>query len=107
MDTGNIFSDVPADMLDEDVSELLVGSASRVERIVSRGHASPPEGWYDQDEHEWVLLLSGGAEVEFADGETVMLTPGDWVNIPAGTRHRVLWTDEDRDSVWLAVFYRS
>jgi cupin 2 domain-containing protein len=30
---------------------------------------------------------------------------GDYVEIPAHTRHRVEWTDPDEDTVWLAVYY--
>ena len=28
------------------------------------------------------------------------LNPGDFVNIPAHTRHRVEWTDEKQSTVW-------
>jgi len=30
---------------------------------------------------------------------------GDFVNIPAHTKHRVEWTALDEPTVWLAVFY--
>jgi cupin 2 domain-containing protein len=40
----------------------------RIERILSRGHASPESGWYDQDEHEWVIALRGRGRLEFDDG---------------------------------------
>ncbi len=106
MHSGNLFSDIPAELPDEHIKPLLAGGAFRVERIVSRGHTSPDGYWYDQDEHEWVLLLSGGAELEFDEGPaSVVLTPGDYLHIPAGARHRVVWTDEERETVWLAVFH--
>jgi cupin 2 domain-containing protein len=54
-----------------------------------------------------VLVLSGAARLGFADGETVALGPGDWVDIAPHRRHRVEWTDPDAPTVWLAVFYRS
>ena len=79
----------------------------RIERIVSRGHASPPDFWYDQDWHEFVLLMSGRARLELADGAPVVeLEPGDWLDIKAHVRHRVDWTDPEQDTVWLAVHYR-
>jgi cupin 2 domain-containing protein len=31
------------------------------------------------------------------------LKPGDFVNIPAHTKHRVDWTTPDEPTVWLAV----
>jgi cupin 2 domain-containing protein len=54
-----------------------------------------------------VALLSGAARIQFADGDrTVILAPGDSLTIPAHVRHRVEWTDPERASVWLAVFFR-
>ena len=78
----------------------------RIERIVSTGQASPPGFWYDQDEHEWVLLLAGGAGLLF-EGEASprRLEPGDQVLIPAHVKHRVEWTADDEHTIWLAVFY--
>jgi cupin 2 domain-containing protein len=34
------------------------------------------------------------------------LKPGDYVHIPAHTKHRVLWTDALEPTIWLAVHYR-
>lgn len=95
---------VPAAELTE---VLLEQGAVRIERIVSRGSASPPDFWYDQSEGEWIVLLSGAARVRFeADGRVVSLVPGDFVEIPAHSRHRVDWTEPDVDTVWLAVFWK-
>jgi cupin 2 domain-containing protein len=90
-------------------SELLAGGdAVRIERIVSRGQASPAGFWYDQDEAEFVVLLTGAARLRFADDDQlVALGPGDWVDIAPHRRHRVEWTDPDTPTVWLAVFYRN
>jgi cupin 2 domain-containing protein len=73
-----------------------------VERIVSTGQASPP-GLVAQHRDEWVVLLDGEAELRYEDGEALRLGPGDYVLIPAGTRHRVEWTRADPPCVWLAV----
>jgi len=83
--------------------EILAGppDGARVERIVSRGEASPPDFWYDQDDDEWVLLAAGTATVAFED-RRVRLRAGDWLFIPARCRHRVASTS--KDAVWLAVF---
>ena len=91
----------------EELTDVLVESSSvRIERIVSTGQASPPGYWYDQPEDEWVVLLSGSASLEFdGDSDDVPLKPGDYLNIPAHTRHRVAWTNPDEPTVWLAVFY--
>jgi len=43
--TGNIFSDIPSNLPDEQITPLLMTSSLRIERIVSHGHASPPDFW--------------------------------------------------------------
>ncbi|MEO1086349.1 MAG: cupin domain-containing protein [Acidobacteriota bacterium] len=93
---------------EERVDVLVQNGHLRIERIVSTGQASPPGFWYDQDEHEWVLLLSGEAALRFEHRESVLrLGPGDHVDIPAHERHRVEWTADDEPTIWLAVFYKS
>ena len=63
-------------------TRLLAGGAFRLERIVSTGQSSPPGFWYDQEDGEWVALLSGAAELQFEDeGEPRRLAPGDWLHI--------------------------
>lgn len=104
---GNIFSAMPAAMPDEHLSVLLERPAARLERIVSRGHASPEGFWYDQPADEWVCLLSGRATLRFDDGRMLDLTPGDYLLIPAHCRHRVQATSPDEDSVWLALHVES
>jgi cupin 2 domain-containing protein len=90
----------------EHFEELLVRSGFRVERIVSTGQASPPDFWYDQNVAEWVVLLSGAAELQFEDEATPRkLAPGDWIDIPAHRRHRINWTDPSQPSIWLAIHY--
>lgn len=104
--TGNLFAGIPA-TLDAELLDTLVATATvRIERIVSRGHASPESGWYDQDENELVVVLHGRGRLLFDDGTEAALAAGDWIDIPAHRRHRVAWTDPDADTVWLAVFYR-
>ena len=100
-----LWKSLPHELPDEMVTFLAGNRRLRIERIVSTGHVSPPEFWYDQAEHEWVAVLRGAAELEFEDGERVPLTPGDALLIPAGKRHRVRWTSSSEPTVWLAVFF--
>lgn len=100
----NLLADLPTSLPDELVTTLLEASHVRIERIVSHGHASPDGFWYDQDQHEWVVVLKGAARLRF-DDRTIELRPGDAVNIPAHQKHRVEWTVPDEPTVWLAVFY--
>ena len=102
----NLYSDVPHDLAEEQVDVLVGDRDVRIERIVSTGQTTPPGEWYDQTEHEWVVLLSGGAKILFEGCATPMeMEPGDWINIPAHRRHRVEWTDPAQATVWLAVHY--
>ena len=103
--TTNLFTDLPANLPDELLTTLLKAANIRIERMVSHGHVSPEGFWYDQDEHEWVIVLQGAARLRFEDS-VVELKPGDFVNIPAHRKHRVEWTTPDEPTIWLAVFYK-
>jgi cupin 2 domain-containing protein len=101
----NLFHHIPREPPAELFTDLLRTDHFHVERIVSAGHASPAGGWYDQAGQEWVLVLAGAARLEFADGASVELGAGDYLNIPAHRKHRVAWTDPSRPTVWLAIHY--
>ncbi|GGB95782.1 cupin [Marinobacterium zhoushanense] len=101
----NLLRGLP-DAANGEVFERLAGvNGVMIERIVSQGQSSPESGWYDQPNHEWVMLLEGAARLAFEDGSEVELAPGDALDIPAHTCHRVSWTVPDRPTVWLAVHY--
>lgn len=90
----------------EQVDDLLSRPGLRIERIVSSGQASPEGFWYDQDEAEWVLLLSGSAGLRLEhEADARVLRAGDYLEIPAHCRHRVEWTEPGVSTVWLALFY--
>ena len=104
----NLFQDIPERLDEELVERLIAPDSFRIERIVSRGHASLPDSWYDQNEHEWVAVLTGRAQLQIEGQEQlVTLGPGDTYNLPAHTKHRVAWTEPNQDTIWLAVFWRS
>jgi cupin 2 domain-containing protein len=108
MKSNNLFENLPDELPDELVEVLAEGQGSlRIERIVSRGHASPEGFWYDQESAEWVLLLQGSARLRF-EGETeaVELRVGDWLEIAPHRRHRVEATSADETTLWLAVHWR-
>lgn len=101
----SIFSTIPADLPVELETLLLSGRQFRLKRIVSRGHSTPPGEWYDQEQAEWVMLLSGSARLEYEDGQQLTLTPGDHLTISPHCRHRVAWTDPEVNCVWLALYF--
>lgn len=97
---------MPPDLQKEHLLTILKHENVRIERIVSKGHASPEKDWYDQDENEWVIVLEGAATILFEPDKEIALKAGDYLNIPAHTRHKVTWTRADTETVWLAVFYK-
>ncbi len=106
MNHGNLFTGIAAQLPDELVQTLATGKGTRIERIVSRGHCSAPGFWYDQAGNEWVLVVKGAARLRFEKDERVVhLNAGDYVNILAHERHRVEWTAEETETIWLAIFY--
>ncbi len=102
---SNLFDFLPDTFEEEIFTDLLKHEQVRIERIVSKGHTSPPKGWYDQDENEWVIVLKGSGIILFENGTQIRLDMGDYLNIPAHSRHKVKWTDPHDITVWLAVFY--
>jgi len=100
----NIFADIP-EQLPEELFECIIKKDNiRIERIISNGHVTPAGQWYDQTGDEWVILLQGQATLLFEENQRlVRLAPGDYLLIPAHTRHRVEWTLPDFDTIWLAV----
>ncbi|MEZ6093728.1 MAG: cupin domain-containing protein [Pirellulaceae bacterium] len=102
---GNLFSGLNSSATEELTSVLTQSANVRIERIVSTGQASAEGFWYDQSEHEWVAVLEGEAIIEFENGDSKTMKPGDFIQIPKHCRHRVAWTTPNKPTVWLAVFF--
>lgn len=100
---ASLFADIPQQLPDELCQTLLQNPTVRIERILSKGHSSPEQGWYDQEQSEWVLLLQGQAKLSFADGSAIEMSAGDYLLLPAHCKHRVDWTSRDPVCVWLAI----
>lgn len=108
---ANLFDQIPAHLPEEQFETLLNASSVRIERIVSQGHTTPENDWYDQNESEWILLVQGTASllIESAAGlgdfSEVALTSGDFLLISPHQRHRVVATSTEPKAIWLAVFF--
>lgn len=101
----NFFDALPKpDGPEEVFHDLLAVPGLRIERIVSQGHVSPADFWYEQDWDEWVMVLQGEAHLEIEhQQELIRLTKGDHAWLPAGCRHRVVYTSALPPTIWLAV----
>jgi cupin 2 domain-containing protein len=94
----------------EKFEQIISGKNIQIERIISTGQTTPVGQWYDQELDEWVILLQGEAELAYADDTIIKLKAGDYLLIPAHTKHRVEYTSIESACIWLAVhgqFYLS
>ena len=93
----NIFAEIPDNLKDELIEAILQTPGLRIERIVSHGQSSPEGFWYDQEDNEWVILITGSAKLRFEGQEDLLvLKPGDYIRIDRHQRHRLEWTDPDK-----------
>lgn len=88
---------------EEQFDDLISDCGVKIERIVSTGQITPEGEWYDQERDEWVVLIQGKATLEYHDGQTLRLSPGDHILIPAHKKHRVSHTSNNPPCIWLAV----
>ena len=101
---ANVFTGIPEQLPEELFECILKQENIVIERIVSNGHVTPVGQWYDQSRDEWVILLQGQATLLFEEThKLIRLAPGDYLLIPAHTRHRVEWTLPDFNTIWLAI----
>jgi len=99
----NFLHNLPKVESGEEVFEIIADTQSFfIERIVSNNATSPAEGWYNQDHDEFVMVLQGKA-ILLVDNTEHELHTGDTLLIPAGIRHKVVYTSAEPVCVWLAV----
>jgi len=78
----------------------------KIERIVSTGGKTEDGIWLCDNKNEWVLLLQGKSEIVFENNNKIVLNGGDYVFIPSNTKHRVEYTSENPECIWIAVFFK-
>ena len=108
----NFYDLPPLPLADEHFTDLLNTDDVRIERIVSTGQSSPSDFWYDQPQHEWVMVVQGNATITTQNTDnqgnithtTHTLTAGDSLYIPAHQKHRVETTQQTPPTLWLAIF---
>lgn len=100
----NLLTNIPTSIPDEIFETIISKQNIKIERIISKGHKSEPDFWYDQDQSEWILILKGEARLQFED-KFLHLIPGDYLNIAPHQKHRIDWTTPEEETIWLAVFY--
>lgn len=100
----SLIANLPISREEETFEDILKCPGVRLERIVSYGQSTPPGEWYDQSWDEWVMVVSGQAELLIeGEAEPMTLSAGDSLLLPAYCRHRVESTLKDQPTVWLAL----
>ncbi|MFA5167192.1 MAG: cupin domain-containing protein [Candidatus Omnitrophota bacterium] len=103
----NIFSGLPEAGKREVFQTLVRGKGFKIERIVSRGQATPKGKWLCSKAAEWVIVLRGRTSLRVKGARKILdLKAGDHVLVPANTCHRVDWTPSGQKTVWLAVHFK-
>ena len=105
MKINNIFSNIPESIPEEIFDILAESEYCKIERIISKGQKTPEGKWYDQDKNEFVIIIKGYAKLSFKD-KIIKMEEGDWINIPAHTKHRVEKTNPEKETIWLAIYYK-
>jgi cupin 2 domain-containing protein len=95
---GRLHPPEAAPAVGEDTHRLAALGDVVVDQILSGRLETPVH--YQQDEDEWVIVLQGQARLD-VDGHSLVLSPGDWVSIPARTPHRLVETEPGTS--WLTV----
>ncbi|HPN37507.1 MAG TPA: cupin domain-containing protein [Melioribacteraceae bacterium] len=103
----NIYNTDKINLVNEYFEDIIKQKGFRLERIISYGHVTPNEYWYDQDEDEFVLLLKGNAKLQFEDGNVIELSEGDYIIIPKHVKHRVIYTNTQTNTFWLTCYYKN
>jgi cupin 2 domain-containing protein len=85
----------------ENFDTLLSHKNIEILRIISSDELEKKE--YCQEEDEWVIILEGSALLLIEDEEK-NVSKGEWLFIPAHTRHSVVKTENG--TLWLAVHIR-
>lgn len=84
--SGNLLRAEGEHRENEVFEDLLRRPGVRIERIVSRGHTTPPDKPYVQAWDEWVLVVAGSARLSFEELGERTLAAGDHLLIPAACR---------------------
>lgn len=102
----NYFSGFLKSHSKENYYDLLKNKKFVLEKIVSKGYATPRNVWLLEDKNEFVLLLKGTAELLFENGVTTKLKEGDYFIIPSGIKHKVIKTSKKPLCYWLTLHYK-
>jgi len=107
MKSSNIFANIASSVNGEVFEDIISKENIQIQRIISSPNSGDTSKWYDQDTDEWVIVLQGSAIITFENKDKTHLNAGDYLNIPAHTKHQVSWTTPDEKTIWIAIHYNT
>jgi len=103
---NNYYSGFTPDPVLENYTTLLLGNRFHLEKITSKGYATPNDKWIVEKTNEFVMLLKGKAELLIENGQKIKLDEGDYFLIPKNTKHKVIQTSRKPLCYWLTIHYK-
>ena len=103
---NNYYTGFTPDPILENYTKLLFGKRFNLEKITSKGYATPNDKWLIEETNEFVMLMKGKAELLVKDGQKIKLTEGDYFIIPKNTKHKVIRTSRKPLCYWLTIHYK-
>ena len=80
------------------------GGKMRAQHTSSSKGMTRPTGWhYHVCEGQFVYMIKGWVELQFEDGRTITVKPGDGVFIPGGVRHNEIRTSDELEMIEVSV----
>lgn len=107
--TGNFLAEAqfPPEINSPEIFHRLIETDDLIiERITSNGQKTAEDEWLEENYNEWVLLLQGESIIKFLNGEYFKIKSGDYIYIPANTKHRVEYTSRNPECIWLAIHFK-
>ena len=86
--------------MEEIFNNLLSHKNVKINKIISPPNFVSEQ--FIQDEDEWVILLQGSAILEI-NQKITKLVKDSYILIPAKTPHKILSTEPNIKTIWLAV----
>ncbi|MDY7006608.1 MAG: cupin domain-containing protein [Cyanobacteriota bacterium] len=86
--------------MEEILKNLLSHKNVKINKIISPPNFVSEE--FIQDEDEWVTLLQGSAIFQ-VNQKIIKLVKDSYIFIPAKTPHKIISTDPNIETIWLAI----
>ena len=86
--------------MEETLKNLLSHKNVKINKIISPPNFVSEE--FIQDEDEWVTLLQGSAILKI-NQKIIKLVKDSHIFIPAQTPHKIISTDPNIETIWLAI----